>query len=62
MRTADGAARARREADEILLRSALDARAHVRQIAREPQQLELERDPEQVERMPAVFRIVHDVQ
>ena len=52
-----GAARARREADETCSTPALDACAYVRQVAREPQRLRLEGDAEQVERMPAVFRI-----
>ena len=42
------AARARREAEQVG-RAALDARRHVRQVAREPQQLQLEREPERVE-------------
>ena len=48
MRAADGAARARREPDE-LARAALDAARDVRQVAREPEQLQLEAERERVD-------------
>ena len=47
---ADRAARARREADELRVRAALDAARQVRQVAGEPEQLQLERERERVER------------
>ena len=50
-RAADGAAGLRRVADERrVVRAALGAARQVRQVAREPEQLELERERERVER------------
>src|SRR5262249_12100861 len=57
MRPADCAAGARREADELADGAALDARRHVRKVAREPGELELERERERVERGPAAGRL-----
>ena len=50
---ADSASGARRVADERLpLRAALGAGGDVRQVAGQPEQLELEREPERVEGRP----------
>ena len=62
---ADRAAGAGREADELGVRAALDAARQVRQVAGEPQQLQLEREPERVERRPAAGdrrRVVEQVE
>ena len=50
---ADGAPGARGEAGEALSSTALDARRDVREVAREPEELELEREAERVELGPA---------
>ena len=49
---ADRPAGARRVADEALDRAALGAAGHVRKVAREPEQLELERERERIDRRP----------
>ena len=52
-RAADRPACSGQIADELLLGAALDAAAEVRQVAGEPQELELEREHERVERRHA---------
>ena len=63
MLAADGAAGARREADELGL-AALDAARHVRQVAGDPEELQLEREHERVERraLGARRRLVEQVE
>ena len=62
---ADSASGARRVADERLpLRAALGAGGDVRQVAGQPEQLELEREPERVEGRPVggVRRVVEKIE
>src|SRR5690606_12293397 len=49
VRSADGPAGARREPDEVRLGSALDARTHVREVAGEPEELQLKGERERVD-------------
>ncbi len=56
MQPADGAACPRREADQIRRDAAFDAGPHVRQVTRQPEELELERERERFERRAAVVR------
>ena len=62
--SADGAARPRRVADDVLLSSTLGAAADVRQVAREPEQFQLERKAKRIElgaRRTAV-RLVEEIE